>query len=57
MELKYKGSTTEVQRIRFVKGSQSFKGSEIDRSFSYSKPDVALKRNHTMTRRNDIFAM
>ena len=33
---KYKGDTDEVQGISFRKGEHSFKGSEIDRKFSYS---------------------
>lgn len=32
---KYKGQTNEVQGISFCKGDFRFKGSEIDRSFSY----------------------
>ena len=39
MEFKYKGNTNEVQGIRLIKDNQSFKGSEIDRSFSFSKLD------------------
>jgi hypothetical protein len=35
--LKYKGHTNEVQGISFSKGDYKFKGSEIDRSLSYSK--------------------
>lgn len=42
MEFKYKGSTGEVQGIRFIKDGLSFKGSEIDRGFSWSKLDAAL---------------
>ncbi len=37
IEYKYKGQTDEVQGISFKKGEHSFKGSEIDRKFSYSK--------------------
>ncbi|HTK20999.1 MAG TPA: relaxase/mobilization nuclease domain-containing protein [Mucilaginibacter sp.] len=35
--LKYKGNTNDVQGISFSKGDYKFKGSEIDRSLSYSK--------------------
>ena len=35
--LKYNGNTNEVQGISFSKGGCKFKGSEIDRSLSYSK--------------------
>ena len=45
MKLKYKGQTNEVQGISFAKGDYSFKGSEIDRQFSFSKIDYHLKQN------------
>jgi len=34
-----------VQGISFTKGDYSFKGSDIDRQFSYSKIDYQLKQN------------
>lgn len=37
IEYKRKGQTDEIQGISFKKGEHSFKGSEIDRKFSYSK--------------------
>lgn len=37
IHLKYKGDTNEVQGISFSKGEYKFKGSEIDRSLSYTK--------------------
>jgi hypothetical protein len=42
IEYKYKGQTDEIQGISFRKGEYSFKGSEIDRNFSYSKLDAVL---------------
>ena len=57
MEFKYKGSTNEVQGIRFIKDNQSFKGSEIDRSFSWSRLDAALERNHAVAQENDVSRM
>ena len=36
---KRKGQTDEIQGISFSKGEYTFKGSEIDRSFSFSKLD------------------
>ena len=54
MEFKYKGSTNEVQGIRFIKDGLSFKGSEIDRSFSWSRLDAALEHNHVMSLENDV---
>lgn len=39
IHFKYKGQTNEVQGISFTKGEYTFKGSEIDRNFSFSKLD------------------
>lgn len=40
---KYKGQTEEIQGISFTTGNITFKGSDIDRSFSYSKLDKLLQ--------------
>jgi hypothetical protein len=45
IEYKRKGQTDEVQGISFRKGEHCFKGSEIDRKFSYSKLDAAFNGN------------
>ena len=45
IEYKYKGQTDEVQGISFKKGDHSFKGSDVDRKFSYSKLDAVLNEN------------
>lgn len=42
---KYKGETQEIQGISFTKGKYSFKGSAIDRSFSYAEIDHQIKEN------------
>ena len=39
IQFKYKGQTDEIQGISFSKGEYTFKGSEIDRNFSFSKLD------------------
>jgi len=39
IQFKRKGQTDEIQGISFFKGEYTFKGSEIDRSFSFSKLD------------------
>ena len=39
IQFKYKGQTSEIQGISFSKGEYTFKGSEVDRSFSFSKLD------------------
>lgn len=46
IRFKYKGQTDVVQGISFSKGQYSFKGSEVDRNFSYSKLDAQLNQNH-----------
>ncbi|KAA6344193.1 hypothetical protein EZS27_008164 [termite gut metagenome] len=45
LKFKYRGQTDEIQGISFSKGDYSFKGSEIDRSFSYSKLNLILAGN------------
>ncbi|MFA9371478.1 MAG: relaxase/mobilization nuclease domain-containing protein [Labilibaculum antarcticum] len=45
INFKTKGTTTEVQGVRFLKNGLSFNGSKIDRQFSFSKIDARLKQN------------
>ena len=45
MKFKYKGQTDEIQGVSFAKSDYPFKGSEVDRQFSYSKIDFQLKQN------------
>ena len=45
ISFKYKGQTHEVQGISFTIGDVTFKGSEVDRNFSYLKLDKQLKDN------------
>jgi hypothetical protein len=45
IEYKHKGQTNEVQGVSFKKGEHSFKGSDVDRKFSYSKLDAVLNDN------------
>lgn len=55
IEYKHKGQTDEIQGISFKKGGHSFKGSEIDRKFSYSKLDIVLRNNnHTKEQEQQI---
>lgn len=42
---KNKGTTGEIQGITFTMGKYSFKGSAVDRSFSYAKIDRQIKIN------------
>ena len=46
IDYKHKGQTNEIQGISFKKGEHCFKGSEIDRQFSYSKIDFQLGQNN-----------
>ena len=45
VRFKYKGNSQEVQGIIFEKNGYHFKGSKVDRSFSYSNIDFALQQN------------
>ena len=42
---KTKGATSLVEGVRFTANNLSFNGSKVDRQFSYSKIDFALKQN------------
>jgi len=46
MEFRYKGNTEEVQGVVFTMNGYRFNGSKVDRQFSYSKIDMALKHNN-----------
>lgn len=63
VQFKYKGQTDEIQSIVFSMNGYRFNGSKVDRSFSYSKIDAALRRNsyeerqeqvHPSVRQNEI---
>ncbi len=52
VRFKYKGKSDEVQGVVFTMNGYSFSGSKIDRRFSYSKIDTALKTpSHSETQR------
>lgn len=52
VRFKYKGNSDEVQGIVFIMNGYSFSGSKIDRQFSYSKIETALKTpSHSETKR------
>ncbi len=46
VEFKYKGNIDEVQGVVFTMNGYRFNGSKVDRQFSYSKIDAALRRNN-----------
>jgi hypothetical protein len=54
LSYKYKGQTDEVQGISFTKDNITFKGSEVDRSFSYLKIDKLLDANAQTQSRNIV---
>ena len=53
IEYKYKGQTDEVQGLSFKKEGDSFKGSDVDRKFSYSKLDMILNNNNHYQKRQE----
>ncbi|MFR9546540.1 MAG: mobilization protein, partial [Rikenellaceae bacterium] len=42
---KTKGSTSQIEGVRFTADDTTFNGSKVDRQFSYSKIDFALRQN------------
>ncbi|MFR9542140.1 MAG: hypothetical protein SNH27_08810 [Rikenellaceae bacterium] len=42
---KTKGSTSQIEGVRFTADNTTFNGSKVDRQFSYSKIDFALRQN------------
>ena len=59
IQFKYKGQTSEIQGVSFSKGEYTFKGSEIDRSFSFSKLDKCFRDaglNTAGNNRQTVFA-
>ena len=45
IEFKTKGTTAQIEGIKFTKNSYSFSGSKVDKQFSYPKIDFALQQN------------
>lgn len=52
VEFKTKGSTTQVEGVKFSKNRYSFSGSKVDKQFSFSKIDFALRQNNPAERQN-----
>lgn len=48
IQFKYKGQIEDIQGISFKKGDYTFKGSQIDRNFSYSKLNRQIENNNTI---------
>ena len=49
---KTKGSTDQIEGVRFTMNNLSFNGSKVDRQFSYSKIDYALRQNNRAERQS-----
>ena len=49
---KTKGTTSQVEGVRFTANNLTFNGSKVDRQFSYSKIDYALKQNAYVERQS-----
>ena len=54
VEFKTKGKTSQIEGVKFKKGVYSFSGSKIDRQFSYSKIDFALRQNSRAEQQQSI---
>lgn len=54
LSYKYKGQTDEVQGISFTIGNITFKGSDVDRSFSYMKLDKLLQEKAQKQKENEL---
>ena len=46
VNFKTKGSTSQIEGVRFTANNLIFNGSKVDRQFSYSKIDYAIKQNN-----------
>lgn len=53
VEFKTKGEISQIEGVKFKKGAYSFSGSKIDRQFSYSKIDFALRQNSRVEQQPD----
>jgi hypothetical protein len=52
LKFKYKGQTNEIQGISFIKDGITFKGSKVDRSFSFAHIDRQLAENNKLPLQN-----
>lgn len=53
VDFKTKGSTTQVEGVKFSKNGYSFSGSKVDKQFSFSKIDFALQQNSRVEQQSD----
>lgn len=57
IEFKTKGSTRQVEGVKFSKNGYSFSGSKVDKQFSFSKIDFALRQNSRVGQQSDTRIM
>lgn len=55
IEFKTKGSTDKVEGVKFCKSGYSFSGSKVDKQFSFSKIDFALRQNSRVEQQSVTF--
>lgn len=53
VEFKTKGTTSQIEGVKFTKNGYSFSGSKVDKQFSYSKIDFALRQNSRVEQQLD----
>ena len=57
VEFKTKASTTQAEGVKFSKNGYSFSGSKVDKQFSFSKIDFALRQNSRVEQQSDTRVM
>lgn len=50
---KTKGSTSQIEGVRFTANGLTFNGSKVDKQFSYSKIDFAIRQNNCAEQQQD----
>lgn len=53
VEFKTKGTTAQIEGVKFSKNGYSFSGSKVDKQFSYSKIDFSLRQNSRVEQQPD----
>lgn len=53
VEFKTKGTTSQIEGVKFTKNGYSFSGSKVDKQFSYSKIDFVLRQNRRVEQQSD----
>lgn len=53
IEFRTKGATSQIEGVKFTKNGYSHSGSKVDKQFSYSKIDFALRQNSRVEQQPD----